>query len=341
MSAPTWSDVTKEIAEETAKKTPNAYDFVRRRYLSALNAHTKRDTILYATRWTQPGPHFDEIEAINEEDLQGFLEVTKGLTSKKLDIILHSPGGSAEATEALVSFLRSRFDDIRVIVPHVAMSAATIWACAANRVTMGTHSFLGPIDAQMVFDQGEGPRLVPAQAILDQWRRAKKECADPDQLNAWIPMLRQYGPALLEECENAQSLGQELVKQWLRSYMFAGRKYAARDALRVAKGLSDHKEFRSHRRHLNRDRARSIGGGHIGLVVDNLESDPVLERNVLGAYYAFTAVFGASATAKIIENQNGRAFIKAFQLIASPTGVAPPGSTAPPAPPVPPPPGPP
>ena len=73
------------------------------------------------------------------------MEVTAGIASENLDLILHSPGGFPEAAEGIVTYLRSRFQNIRVIVPQLAMSAATMIACAADEVVMGKHSFLGPV----------------------------------------------------------------------------------------------------------------------------------------------------------------------------------------------------
>src|SRR3989442_9646355 len=102
---------------------------------------TGRDTILYATRWTQPPAADPDLLSIVTEDLQGFMEATQDLTAKDLDIILHSPGGSAEATEAIIKFLRSRFNHIRVLVPHAAMSASTVLSCYADRILLGAHSF--------------------------------------------------------------------------------------------------------------------------------------------------------------------------------------------------------
>src|SRR3990172_1934493 len=86
-----------------------------------------------------------------------------GLTPKNnLDLILHLPGGSAEVREAIVQYLRSRFTDIRVFIPQAAMSAASMLSCAANRIVMGSHSFMGPIDPQFVLRSEE--------------RRVGKEC---------------------------------------------------------------------------------------------------------------------------------------------------------------------
>ena len=109
------------------------------------------------------------------------MDVTGGLHDKNLDLILHSPGGSPEAAEGIVSYLRSRFQNIRVIVPELAMSAATMISCAANEIVMGKHSFLGPIDPQLLVSTQLGQRYVPAQAVLDQFDKAQKECHVPAQ----------------------------------------------------------------------------------------------------------------------------------------------------------------
>ena len=47
--------------------------------------------------------------SINDEDMQAFMEASYGLENDGLDPILHSPGDSLEAAEAIVSYLRSRF----------------------------------------------------------------------------------------------------------------------------------------------------------------------------------------------------------------------------------------
>lgn len=107
-----------------------------------------------------------------------------------------------------------------MIVPQLAMSAATMVACAADQIMMGKHSFLGPTDPQLLLQTHLGMRMVPAQATLDQFKRAEQECADPEKLSAWLPMLSQYGPDLLIQCETALELSRDLVKKWLESYMF-------------------------------------------------------------------------------------------------------------------------
>lgn len=175
-----------------------------------------------------------------------------------VDLILHSPGGEPEAAEAVVTYLRSKFRSIRVFVPHAAMSAATMLARAADEIVMGKHSFLGPIDPQFIMAGPNGTTmLVPAQAILDQFELAKEECKDPSLMGAWLPMLGQYGPALLMQCTDALNLSEQLVGKWLRTWMlhrkFKGNKpKAAAKARQIARKLNDHAYFMSHGRQILR-----------------------------------------------------------------------------------------
>ncbi|HML76482.1 MAG TPA: hypothetical protein PKB02_18465, partial [Anaerohalosphaeraceae bacterium] len=217
---PIWSEILNELAS-TAKGGIPQFDVIRRKYLSYLNLETGRDTILYATKWTQSeGNISPNILSITDEDLQGIMEVVYGLKGPNLDIILHSPGGSLEAAEALVAYLRSKFEHIRVIVPQIAMSAATMITCAANIICMGKHSFLGPTDPQLFLNTPLGPRMVPAQAILEQFKRAQDECKDPTKMASWLPMLSQYGPDLLIQCQNACDMSKKIVESWLATFMF-------------------------------------------------------------------------------------------------------------------------
>lgn len=195
---PTWSGILEELLQSRVGDGPPNFDAVRRKYLVALHQHTERAVILYASKFTQPATNVSpDVISIHDEDIQGIMEVIHGLTDPDLDVILHSPGGSPEAAAALVSYLRSKFEHIRVIVPHMAMSAATMIACAADVVVLGKHSFLGPIDPQIILNTPLGPRMAPVQAILEQFEQAKQECQNPKNLGAWLPMLNQYGPDLL------------------------------------------------------------------------------------------------------------------------------------------------
>ena len=303
---PIWSEILAELHSAVAPGTPPNFDAVRRKYLVELHRHSGRSVILYASGWLQKDGAPPAALSINDEDMQAFMEVSYGLESDDgLDLILHSPGGSPEAAEAIVSYLRSRFTNIRVIVPQLAMSAATMIACAANEIVLGKHSSLGPTDPQILIPTSLGKRPVPAQAVLDQFDQAQKECADPAKLSAWLPMLSQYGPDLLVQCESALKMTRELVKTWLESYMFNDLENSSDQAKEVSVWLASHKNFKSHARHIPREEVESRG-----LNVSRLEDDQLFQDLVLSVFHATTHTFTGTPAVKIVENHVGRAFIK-------------------------------
>lgn len=306
---PTWGELIREIsmaapAAKAAGASP--LDFVRRKYLALAAAHTKRAVILYATKWTEAGGPSapPDLISINNQDVHGFMEAVYGAGNDKLDLIMHSPGGSATAAEAVVNYLRCKFSHIRVVVPHMAMSAATMIACAADEIVMAKHSSLGPIDPQIQLNTAMGVRSVPAQAILEQFALAQKECQDPAKLRAWLPMLNQYGPDLLISCQNATLLSEHLVSKWLESYMFKGENGAAGKAGAIAQWLGKHENHRTHGRPLARDTLAAQG-----LKIVPLEDDQALQDLYLSVFHATSHTFTHTSAVKIIENHNGKAFL--------------------------------
>ena len=303
---PIWSEILAELAP-TAPGTPPDFDGVRRKYLFLLNQHTGRDVILYASGWLQKEDAPQVMTSIGDEDMHALMEVSAGLHGPDLDLILHSPGGAPVAAEAIVSYLRSRFSHIRVIVPQLAMSAATMIACAADKIMMAKHSFLGPTDPQLLLQTPLGIRMVPAQATLDQFDRAQTECTDPSKLSAWLPMLSQYGPDLLIQCEEALELSKELVKTWLESYMFKNDVDRTNKASNVSDWLADHQVFKSHARHLSRDVLTKQG-----LIIEPLETDHTLQDLSLSVFHSTIHTFSSTPATKIVENHTGRAFLRHF-----------------------------
>lgn len=303
---PTWGQILNEIrqSEHPATGRPD-FDRVRRRYLASLHEYTGRGVILYATSWLEARAAAPADVQIGLMDIQGFMEAVSNVTEPGLDLILHSPGGSAEAAESIVEYLRQRFQNIRVFVPVAAMSAATMIALAADEVVMGQHSQLGPIDPQFIISTPEGPRAVPAKAILNQFEKAKEECRSPENLAAWMPILRSYAPGLLTQCEDSQRLASNMVSDWLRRYMLAGRADAEMQAREIADWFADYEGFRSHSRRVGIEQARSLG-----LKVSSLEGDDTLQDLVLSIHHATMHTFSGTPANKIIENHHGRAWVR-------------------------------
>jgi len=189
------------------------------------------------------------------------------------------------------------------------MSAGTMLACSADEIVMGKHSFIGPIDPQFILQTSVGIQAVPAHAIIEQFEKAQKEIADnPRMLNSWLPMLSQYGPALLVQCKNQIEFGQQLVESWLNGFMFKGKDGS--DAKRIAEYLYNHGNFKTHSKHLNVEFAKD----KLRLNVTALESNQDFQERVLSAFHA-TMLTLSTAAVKIICNHNGNAFVKQMPAV--------------------------
>jgi hypothetical protein len=250
------------------------------------------------------------------------MEALSNLEEKRLDLILHSPGGSAEAAESVVTYLRKRFDHVRIIIPVAAMSAATMVALSADEIVMGQHSQLGPIDPQFIINTPEGPRSAPAKAILNQFELAKKECKDASNLAAWMPILRGFMPGLLTQCEASRTLAVTMVSAWLKQYMFAGDKDAETKAAEIAEWFADYEAFQSHGRRVSPDEAIKKG-----LKVIWLESDGPLQDAVLSVHHATMHTFSGTPAMKIIENHHGRAWVRMISQLVLQAPVTPPSGS--------------
>ncbi len=289
---PSWNKVLEAVQQQ------NSFDFLRKRYLSGLSKHTGRNTLIYYSAWLQkPGIAGDF--SISDADKNGFMacmppakERTKGL-----DLLLHTPGGDVGATESLIDYLRTLYgDDIRTIVPQLAMSGGTLLAFSGKEIVMGAHSSLGPVDPQF--------GGVAAQSYLYEFARACKEVAEhPERLPVWQMIIGKLQPGFLTTCERAVEWSTEILETTLRQNMLKDLD-AQKGLESISRLFVDQQKSKNHARHINRDKARASG-----LKVIDLESDAKLQELVLSVHHLMCITFQQTTSAKIIASNSGAAYI--------------------------------
>jgi hypothetical protein len=95
-------------------------------------------------------PMYDHLRAIGKQ--------------KRIALYLYSPGGQMETPWKLVTMIREFCDELHVVIPYKAYSAATMIAIGTDKIHMINKSELGPIDPAlqlppMMTPDGGGPRL--------------------------------------------------------------------------------------------------------------------------------------------------------------------------------------
>ncbi len=300
---PDWNSLLNELNQI---RSAGPFDVLRRKYLKQLSDITGRNVILYYSGWLQkPGI---QDAAINDNDKNGFMTTIHGLDrSKGLDLILHTPGGDLAATESIVDYLRKMFStDVRAIIPQLAMSAGTMMACSCKSIIMGKQSNLGPIDPQF--------GNIPAHGVIEEFQKAVEECKkDPSRIPLWQPIIARYNPTLLGECQKSITWSQTIVEEWLRTGMFKDDAKKEEKIASIIRELGDHALTKSHARHISSDKCKEIG-----LVIVEMEADQMLQDAILSVHHACIHTLTSTPAFKIIENQNGQAFIRIVQYVSAP-----------------------
>ncbi len=289
------NDIIKEI-KNTDFQSP--IDVVRKAHLNALVQHTKRNVICYYSGFLSSPTHPDI--AISDKDLNGFMTVIRGLDkSKGLDLILHSPGGEVTATESIGNYLRKVFGkNIRVFVPHMAMSGGTMLACIGKEIYMGKHSSIGPFDPQF--------GGVPAYEVVQEYEEAKNDIINnPASIPFWQPILSKYPPTFIRQCSRAVKLSGEVVKEWLeKGDMFRGQKGKKDKIEKILETLNSNEHTKIHSRHIDETKAKELG-----LKINNLEDNNNLQEDILSVHHCYITTFQNTNAVKIIESNNGASFV--------------------------------
>ena len=270
--------------------------------------------------------------SINYSDLLLFRDQIPEINSKKIDVILETPGGSGEIAEDIVNLIREKFEEIAIIIPGAAKSAGTIIVMAADEILMEPASALGPIDAQIMSSQG---KIFSADAFLKRFQKIKSEVEDTGKLNqAYIPMLQGISPGELESAENAKNFAIELVKKWLADYKFKSwdkhstngkdvtKKEKIERAEEIANRLSNHSHWLTHGRSITIKDLRDMRLK----VTDYSENKDLHEA--LNRYYALLQMTFHSNIYKLIETEKSQIYRFANQPAPIPRKISRDGQVA-------------
>ncbi|WP_418926178.1 SDH family Clp fold serine proteinase [Dialister hominis] len=300
---PNWGDISKKLA------TANEAYFsaqMRKDYINLLEQYTGRNVITYYSAFMQrPGINGCSID---DNDKNAFMQmialIPKDKRKRGLDLVLHTPGGDIAATESLVYYLKSIFgNDIRAIVPQMAMSAGTMIALATKEIIMGKQSNLGPIDPQY--------GGISCSGVVEEFFNAldsvKKE---PSSAIIWANIIGKYHPTFVGDCEKAIELSKKIVSEWLSDNMFGDEpdEEKHKKIEKIINFLSSHETTFTHSRHIHMDVLQSLN-----VKVTALESYGPKELGdcsdfqdcVLTLHHIYMATISKTTALKIIENGYG------------------------------------
>ncbi len=304
---PSWDILLNELRSIPPEKRDEYFDKKTKEFITIISKE-RGDTnvIVYTSAFLQKPQIPPFLTMVTSEDLNGFMNNLVNMdTSKGLTLILHTPGGEGRAVEPIVGYLRSKFNDIEVIIPTYCMSAGTMIALSSNKLIMGRQSQIGQIDPQIPVNGG----MMPATAIIHQFDKARQEIVEnPKTALAWNPILRTMGPALIESCEEALRYSKRIVSDYLINYMLNAHESKDVVCANIVDVLSHgDNDKNNHGRRIDRNEARDLG-----IIVEDLEDNQNLQDAALSLYHLFTLIFETTAVAKVITSSTGKRWIKSI-----------------------------
>lgn len=295
-----WSEVLKSVQNVQVSIDVQKLDTLRFTFLSDLSKYRKRNVIAYYSGWMyRPA---SEDTPINDKDMNAFMEAVHKLDKTKgLDLILHTPGGEIAATEQIVNYLHSCFDDIKTIVPQMAMSAGALISVSCNEIIMGKQSCLGPFDPQL--------NGVACQSVIKEFEDAKEDIKNnPSALGLWQVIISKYHPTFLYSCHQAVALTNELADKFLGKVVRDPNKLSS-----IKTAFNDNSDSKLHSRHFSKVKLQKLG-----LNVTSLEDDQTLQDLVLGLHHCYTVLLENFPITKCVENSIGGRYLRMLPQVQRP-----------------------
>lgn len=280
-----------------------------KRSIAEFEAARKRPVLIYAANVIRAGI---ENNAIDYSDGLPFAEMIDSISPgvDAVDVIVVTPGGSAQQVQLFVDQLRARFRDVAFVLPFMCMSAGTIWILSGNEIWMDSRAFLGPIDPQVPGRNGNN--WLPAQALLtllDSIQRDGDEAIKANQTIPWtaVHLLTNLDPKEIGAAMSASQYSIQLAARFLEEHKFRdwqtdGATNAAitpehrrSRAEAIATQLCMHDRWKDHGHGISRE----VAWQELRLKIEHVEGNPAMARALRRQWALLTWLFENQKIAKM------------------------------------------
>jgi len=186
--------------------------------------------------------------SMSSNDISSFESVLNSISgAEQINLLLHSPGGDATIVEKMVDMCRTHLSGdkcrLRVIVPNIAKSAATVMALGADTIVMGYCSELGPIDPQVQIAVSGVMHWVSSLAFVESRDTLMNEIADAmikrKPTAGLLQQLAGLNIPFTHEMENWIGFANKTAATLLDKYMLRSKFPNARTRKRKAKEIAE------------------------------------------------------------------------------------------------------
>lgn len=205
-------------------------------------------------------------------DIPNIETVLNSITgAEQINLVVHSPGGDGTITEKIIDICRAHLaganKKLRVIVPNVAKSAATILALGTDEIIMGYTSELGPIDPQVPITVSGMTHWVSAFAFVEARDKLLEQITEATKKKeptvGLLTELAGLNIPFTDEMENQIGFAKKTATTLLNKYMLVpvhqNAKTRKKNAEAIAEKLLSKTLFPVHGHYINGQTAKDIG----------------------------------------------------------------------------------
>lgn len=178
----------------------------------------KRPLLVYITNTTSG--------MIGADVVPYFLEQIQTINKKykKVDLLIVSNGGDAPTAWRIMTLLRERFDEVNILLPYVAYSAATLMSLGADNIIMHPFSNLGPVDPQITIYKSKDGSMIKygSEDIRNYFNFIKEDLNITDQDNVqknFELLVNDLGSIPIGQTKRSTKLSLTLSEQLLLLHM--------------------------------------------------------------------------------------------------------------------------
>jgi Serine dehydrogenase proteinase len=197
--------------------------------------------------------------AMESVDIPSFETILNSVSgAEQINVLLHSPGGDGTIVEKMVDMCRGHLSGnnrkLRIVVPNIAKSAATVMALGSDTIVMGYCSELGPIDPQIRIVVSGATQGVSALSFVEARDQIMADIATAiKNKTPTVGLLQQlaglnipFTQEMAHQIDFAKKTAARLLGKYMLMPSFPNQKTRAKKANEIAEKLLSKKLFPVH-----------------------------------------------------------------------------------------------
>lgn len=189
------------------------------------------------------------------------VDASKGKKLPKLGLLIHSYGGDPGTSWRIMSLLREYAEEVVVLVPYQAFSAATLVALGADTVLMHPMAALGPTDPSIINPlnpKDANGNLIPVSVedVLSYIALVKEDVRinhEDELVQAFNKLVDQVHPLALGNVKRSHSQGKLIARKLLKLRNDKSDEHKINE---IAENLTSKLFYHGHP--INREEARTL-----------------------------------------------------------------------------------